>query len=339
MSAFPPPLPIPTPEMSPPPRSHSWRPPWPAPPRPTTPTVPRSRWTPPAIRRRRTARTPTPPRPAGSSRSVELEFDRVPAHRVLVPRLAAQRVDQRALIPVDHLVGEVGERLRDRLLRAEGLEQHHRLLTRLGVEELEGHEVLVALEEARKADHGFHRRHLPAQLLLAGFLVPRGALLGLAEVPIEEVPRALQVLEDPQVVVGRLPGMRDEEADGIGLRHMAKFRTRAVRREACPLCRARASPASLGPPAVAADMQYNRPSGLAFSGLPPRRTASRCDCSSITSATPQARARPSTCRCRVPGTCAAIARSWRASRNSCAPRKRTSWDWSRSTRARSAPAW
>ena len=44
--------------------------------------------------------------------SIELEFDRIPARRLLMARLAPQRIDQAALVPSAHLVRQILDRLR-----------------------------------------------------------------------------------------------------------------------------------------------------------------------------------------------------------------------------------
>src|SRR5581483_5221279 len=43
---------------------------------------------------------------------IELEFDRVPARGLFVARLTPDRINQRPLIPVYQLIGQIAERLR-----------------------------------------------------------------------------------------------------------------------------------------------------------------------------------------------------------------------------------
>ena len=48
-------------------------------------------------------------------------------------------------------------------------------------------------------------------------LPPGGRLVGRREVLVEEVPRALEIFEYPQILVGGLPRMRDEQSNWIVL--------------------------------------------------------------------------------------------------------------------------
>src|SRR5215469_16356973 len=77
----------------------------------------------------------------------------------------------------------------------------------------------MLLEQARERDDRLDRRDWSSQILAQRLLVTLWSLLGSAVVAIEEVARALEILEDAQVVVARLPGVRDEEPNRVGLRH------------------------------------------------------------------------------------------------------------------------
>src|SRR5215469_4481544 len=77
----------------------------------------------------------------------------------------------------------------------------------------------MLLEQARERNHRLDRRDLPSQILAQRLLVTLWSLLRGAVIAIEEVARTLEVLEDAQIVIARLPGVRDEEPNRVGLRH------------------------------------------------------------------------------------------------------------------------
>src|SRR5262249_29866865 len=86
-------------------------------------------------------------------------------------------------------------------------------------EQLKGEQVLVALVEARDGNHRLGGRDLAPQLLLQRLLVALWPAIGAAGGSIEEISRALQILEHPQIVVAVLPDVGDEETDRVGLRY------------------------------------------------------------------------------------------------------------------------
>src|SRR5262249_22522657 len=174
------------------------------------------------------------------------------------------------------------------------------------------------------------RGDLSAQILAQRFPVAARPLLGRAVVAVEEITRALEVLENAQVIVARLPGVRDEEADRVGLRHGGSPATWR------PKSRTRARVAQLAASHVA---RRGGIAAIARRCRPRHRTAcrraiesglcdarnlgadfpARCDCSSTTYATPPVRARHSICRYRVPAICAATARCLPALPSFCGP--------------------
>src|ERR1700747_2318033 len=150
---------------------------------------------------------------------VELELDGVPARRIFVTRSAADRIHQRPLVPLHHFVGKIENGARYLLACAEGFHEHHGLMVRLRVQQLEGEQLRVRIGQARERDNRLDRMDLAAQVLAQRLLVTGRTLLRSAVVAVEESARALEVLEYAQVVVAYLPGVRHEQAERIGLRH------------------------------------------------------------------------------------------------------------------------
>src|SRR6185312_7413467 len=170
---------------------------------------------------------------------IELELDHIEACGILVPCLPPQGIHQRPLVPVHDLVRQIRDHLGDRLLRTERLHDDHGLVARLRVKQLECQQVLVFLEQARQAHHHLDRGDLLPQALAQRLPVTGRRVVRSAEITVEEIPRALEVFEHAQVVIGVLPHVRDEEADWVGLRHCENLQLPPVshkpgRRETSP---------------------------------------------------------------------------------------------------------
>src|ERR1700752_2402894 len=90
---------------------------------------------------RRPFRSTPPPR----RELVELELDGVPERRIFVTRGAAQRIHPRPLLPLPHFVGQIENGARYILACAEGFYEHHGLVVRLRVQQLEGEQLRVRI--------------------------------------------------------------------------------------------------------------------------------------------------------------------------------------------------
>ena len=55
------------------------------------------------------------------------------------------------------------------------------------------------------------------QFLAVGLLAAGRGLVGRGKILVEEIPRALEIFEYPQVLVGGFPRMRDEQSNWIVL--------------------------------------------------------------------------------------------------------------------------
>jgi hypothetical protein len=71
--------------------------------------------------------------------------------------------------------------------------------------------------QTRQGNHAFGLRHLLAQLLAIGFLAARRRPVWRRKVLVEEIPRALEIFENAQILVGGLPRVRDEQSNWIVL--------------------------------------------------------------------------------------------------------------------------
>ena len=103
----------------------------------------------------------------------------------------------------------------------EGLQQQHGLVLRLRVIHLENGQVRLR-RRTGPATPSRSRRHRSAGAGPRGLLsvsARAGGWSGVLGVAVEEVAGALEVLEQPLVVVRILPVVRDEHANGVLLRH------------------------------------------------------------------------------------------------------------------------
>jgi hypothetical protein len=87
--------------------------------------------------------------------------------------------------------------------------------------QLEFGPVEVLAVKLRGDDHDLGIGDLPAQVLPQDLLVARRPLVGRTGVAVEEIARALQVLENAEIVLVLLPDVADEQADGVFLRYAA----------------------------------------------------------------------------------------------------------------------
>src|SRR5690606_28634742 len=148
------------------------------------------------------------------------ELDHVPARRVLVARLAADRVDDLALVPADDLRGPLSHLVRHRPSSAERLDRDDRQVHRLGGVHLIRDPVSVLdIEGAQDHDRlgvlDLVTELLPERFLAAG----HGRPVRVADVDVEEIGRGFHVLEDTTVIVVPGKSVRHEDADGILFRH------------------------------------------------------------------------------------------------------------------------
>src|SRR5687767_5328117 len=110
-------------------------------------------------------------------------------------RLAADRIDQRPLIPIHDLARMLGERLRNRGLSPKRLHENDGFLVGLRIQELEYNEVWILRIQAGESDHGLDRSHLFAQIFLERLLVAERTALRRTVILIEKITRALEVFE------------------------------------------------------------------------------------------------------------------------------------------------
>ena len=119
-----------------------------------------------------------------------------------------------------------------------GRHQQHRLLGGLREIHLEEQQVRLAGIQAGRSDEYLGGADLPAQLLPLRFRVAGPVRLRQTGIAVIEITRTFQILENPVVVLGFLPGMGDEEPDGILLRHVAEVylsRARKCQEHAWPI--------------------------------------------------------------------------------------------------------
>ena len=131
--------------------------------------------------------------------------------------LSLDGIDQRAAVPLDDLIRQRRDGVRQHGVGAERTHEDDGLVRRLGKGHLEQHQIALFPVQTRKGNHTFGWRDLAAQFLAIGFLASRGTLVRRRGILVEEVSRALQVFEYPQILVGALPRMCDEQSNWIVL--------------------------------------------------------------------------------------------------------------------------
>ena len=123
------------------------------------------------------------------------------------------------------LIGPALDRLqhgrRDRVVRPERLQHDDWLVESLGAVELELHPVEVLAVQRRGHQHHLGLDYLAAQLVALRLLAAGWAVVQHAGVPVEEIVHALEVLEDPLVVVVVDPDVAHEDPDRVLLRYAA----------------------------------------------------------------------------------------------------------------------